>query len=332
MSRFLIDLEALAKGDVLSDATREELCVLLAAIAIGDHSADVSKISEIAHTSRARTVSALALWQESGILTAVDGNEGSESVDQAKTDATGEHIDLSALCEESSEKVAADIRDRGLRSLIEECARIIEVPMLSSAETKKIVALYTQYSLTDEYIITLAAYLKEKGKLSVTRLATDAERLVRMGVDNLEDLEAYLINERSLTEAHWSLKRKLGIRNRPLNTSERDMATRWYTEFGFSDDIVGLAFDITVDNTKDYNLAYMDKLLTDWHDNGCATLEDCKKRSEEISARLKSEYASSVSATPKKKKTKEAPRYGEFDVNDAFARALDRSYGNDEEN
>ena len=41
---------------------------------------------------------------------------------------------------------------------------------------------------------------------------------------------------------------------------------------------------------------------------------------------------SSTPKTSSSRKKKEKPRYGDFNVNDAFAKALERSYGSDDEN
>ena len=65
--------------------------------------------------------------------------------------------------EHPSVAVADSIRDGNLKSAIDECAMLIGTPSLPTADVKLITALYTQYGLSPEYIVTLAAYLAEKG-------------------------------------------------------------------------------------------------------------------------------------------------------------------------
>jgi DNA replication protein DnaD len=81
-------------------------------------------------------------------------------------------------------------------------------------------------------------------------------------------------------------------------------------------------------NTKDSkgDLRYMDSVLTDWHNAGCKTVSECKARSA-------ARHYTDKSAEPKKRQKTDAPtpRYGNFDVNDAFKKALERSYGENED-
>ena len=64
----------------------------------------------------------------------------------------------------------------------------------------------------------------------------------------------------------------------------------------------------------------MDKILTAWHEAGCKTLAECVAHQGE---------QKSTAEEPKRAKKSEAPklRYGDFDIDDAFQKALNRSYG-----
>ena len=71
----------------------------------------------------------------------------------------------------------------------------------------------------------------------------------------------------------------------------------------------------------------MDKVLTHWHEVGCKTLDECIRLNEREHAQMDAErQAPKPPSIPRKKPT---PRYGDFDVNDAFEKALLRSYGED---
>jgi DnaD/phage-associated family protein len=141
----------------------------------------------------------------------------------------------------------------------------------------------------------------------------------------VEALEAYIAEkEASLGGVEWEFRRLLGIYGRSLSPSERAYFKKWSEEYDYSVTVVGEAFDIAVLNTKDgkADLRYMDSVLTDWHTAGCRTVTECRARCE--AKRLE------VKQTEPKKKSKtvaQAPRYGNFDVQDAFEKALERSYG-----
>ena len=77
----------------------------------------------------------------------------------------------------------------------------------------------------------------------------------------------------------------------------------------------------------DYTYSYMDTLLTRWHECGCKTYEECKRQSEIDRARISDEMKRENAPQRDTSKTKApTPKYGDFDPDEAFARALERSY------
>ena len=72
----------------------------------------------------------------------------------------------------------------------------------------------------------------------------------------------------------------------------------------------------------------MDKVLTAWHEAGCKTVSDCRQRIEEEKAKKQAEAKATVSKK-RPKATAETPRYGNFDINEAFNNAVARSFTDD---
>ena len=70
----------------------------------------------------------------------------------------------------------------------------------------------------------------------------------------------------------------------------------------------------------------MDKVLTVWHEAGCKTVEECRALAASEKAKAEKDRADSQAARKKSKTEPEKPRYGDFDINDAFKAALERSY------
>lgn len=325
MKFYKINLTRLTERDSFSDASREELRALLALISVRGEIRGAEDLSELAGISKARASASLSFWSEAGVI-----YEGEEP-DKRDSSVTEEYESREEP-DKSSEEIARSIKNMGLASLLSEIARLMDRPMLSTAETKKIVTVYTEYALNEEYIITLAAFLKEKERLTAQRLVADAERLVKKGIDSTEELEIYLLKRSRLSDAEWKYKRLVGIYDRALSPLESEMAEKWYCVFGYSDEIIGHAFSITTSKNNKLELPYMDAIITAWHEEGCKTLEDCEAHHRKFSAEWQSQNSSeSNSQTGSRRKQKEKPRYGEFNVNDAFAKALERSYGEDDE-
>ena len=327
MTEYKFNPRALLSSGEFSEASVGELRVLLTAIA--SPTASNEKIAEITGLSTSRVRSALVLFEDAGILTKCDTPPTGSGDGQTVTEHFEERITLGAMHEITAKDCAKEIRDNSLASLLSECASLMGKAALSTEEAKMISATYTQLALSEDYIITLAAYIAEKkGKLTATRLSGEAEKLVKRGVDTTEALEKYISDKESESGAVWEFKRICGIYNRNLSKKETELVNRWYYDYGYGEDIIGEAYDITVVNTGKLSLAYMDKLITHWHECDCKTVEDCKRLSENEKPAKKVEEKKAPPRMPRTPKS--SPRYGNFDVDDAFKKALMRSYGDAE--
>ena len=134
----------------------------------------------------------------------------------------------------------------------------------------------------------------------------------------------------STSSAEWEFRRLLGIYNRTLSPSEQGYFKKWSEEFGYSVGIVREAYDIAVLNTRSGrgDLRYMDSVLTSWYEAGCRTVSDCRERIEADRAK-RSAQGAAQGAKKSSKSTPDTPRYGNFDINEAFADAVARSFSED---
>lgn len=312
---YKINLLHITKNPAFKEASREELRTLLALME-SDGRTEVKSLSDSAGISSARCRSSLAFWEEAGVI--LEDNSTPSIVDEFEERLVRGEID-----EVPAIEVAESIRNELLASVIDECAKYCGQACLSNSDVKNITALNTQYSLEPDYILTLAAYHASRGNITVRRLCNEAIKLSGKGVDTTEALDAYIKSVEESSGSEWEIRRVLGIYGRNLSPSEKSYFQKWVEVFGYSIPIITQAYDIAVLNTKNGDIRYMDKILTDWHEAGCRTVNECKARSESESAKLTAEKTAK-----KTSKTKpETPRYGEFDAKDAFMKALERSYG-----
>ncbi len=317
--RFKISLGVLRSSDAFAEASREELRVLLALISLDGSVESDRALAEAARTSNARAAAALTLWEELGVITKTDRCVTEEF----------DSLNESDIEERESRQVADSIRDENLASMLTECAALMEKAALNTQEIKTVCTLNTEYGLSPEYITVLAAHIAAKGKLTAVKLREEGKRLSCKGIDTLESLEQYIIERENESADEWEIRRTLGIYNRNLTPSERDYFKKWTGELGYSTSIVALAFDICVLNTGKLSCPYMDTLLSSWHKAGCKTLEECRS----ANASHKAQGNSEAERAPRKRARTEAPkpRYGDFNVEEAFKHALSRSFGEDED-
>ena len=321
--KYILNFTNIGNSEEFSNATADELRVLIAITSGGLSPADTKTIADSIGCSAARAKAAVTLWLESGLLTEYDGESGIIE-EHASTLRKGELSELTAT--ESS----VIIRDDGLAPLFNECARLLGRAALNRNEAGIITALTTEYALDEEYVLTLAAHLALKKKFTVAKLRDEAIRLCGKGFDTSLKLAKYIEEQEYLEGIEWEYRRLLGITGRIPSERECEFIRRWSSELGYSVESVKVAYDVCVMNLRKVSLPYMDKLLTAWHEAGCKTADECRAKQEaDKVARAAERKTSTKKSTSRAEAT--TPKYGNFDVNEAFAAALNRSFGDDED-
>ncbi len=318
MKKLFSIMPPICKNPAFAESSAEELRVLVALIESGGAPSDIEKIASLAGTSVPRTKSAIAFWESANIIAVRDTNDGN-----IEEEFGGSVLDFEPG-EMSAADAAFEIRDKNLAIMIEECGKTLGKPALSTEEIKKIVALKCELGFDEEFILTLAAYVaKKSASPTVQMLARRAKTFYEKNINTSEKLEAYIKETEEQIEGEMELRRALGI-YRPLTKSQRAFAEKWLCEYGYGLDIIGEAYDITVSNIDKVSFAYMDTLISAWYEAGCKTVSDCQSKTE--ADRLAKKQEKSAKRT-QSKKDEDKPRYGNFDAEDVFARALERSYG-----
>lgn len=305
------------------EASAEELRVLVALSELDGEPFSLSELAALASVSVARARAAVALWQAEGLFTEAEAAKAEDNVKyEFKERFTTE------MHEETSLEVAKTVRNNELAELLTACAELMGKPALTTEEVKKITAIYSQLSLSEEFIFTLAAHLNDKNALSATTLAKKAEKLYESGIDTIEALGIYIENDGRESGNDMEFRRVFGIWNRNLSKTEREYFKKWSEEYGFDVEIVGEAYGIyTASHSgSGVSLPYIDTILSRWHECGCKTLSECRAQSETD----KKERSEKKPERTDGKKTDKKPKFVDFDVNDVFKRALERSYGKEE--
>ena len=319
MKEFYIKVkpDAATACQAFSEATAEELRVLVAAIKLCGAKVSLEEIASVAATSIPRAKASISLWESEGAILRTESE--CNIIDEFEQDTPTVE----------AKKTAESIRAENLRSLHEEIAVIIEKPALEREEITRITSLVTELGLSPEYIITLAAFLKEKReasgsdtKLRVGNIVNQAKAYTEKGIDTLEVLERHIELSQKDTRDEYEIRSVLGIWGRAISKTQKEYFSKWMNEYCFGREIISEAYDIASLNTQNASLKYMDKVLTSWHEAGLKTVEECRNYD---TGRLK-EKADKRSSKRNSKTEPETPKYGNFDPNAAFMAALDRSY------
>ena len=177
--------------------------------------------------------------------------------------------------------LAAQGADHDFQRLCGEVER--QLGRVLNVEELKILLGFSRYlGLDNDVISMLMSYCRErarrKGQVRPPSLRTiekEAYAWAEQGIDTVEEASAFIRNRNLRDSGLERLKNLLQIRGRNLTPGETRYADSWL-QMGFEEAALGLAYEKTCLNTGGLNWAYMNKILTRWHEMGLHTLQAVK--------------------------------------------------------
>jgi len=172
--------------------------------------------------------------------------------------------------------------DRDFQSLYGEVQRLLG-KVLNTEELKILLGFVRYLGLDPDVICVLICYCKDRARQrgslrnpSLRTIEKEAYAWAELGIDTIEDAAAYIQSQNHRRSQLGNLMRLLRIRNRSLSPGEEKYASSWIS-MGFEDGLLTEAYDRTCLNTGGLNWAYMNKILTRWHEAGIHTVEQLQK-------------------------------------------------------
>lgn len=152
---------------------------------------------------------------------------------------------------------------------------------LSDADLKGLYEIYDFLALPVEVILLLITRCTEEfqekygaGRMpKMSQIKKTAYAWQRMGVDTAEAAEEYLKKQARLRARERELLPLLDIVGRPPVEKEREYLTAW-TDMGFPDDAIRLAYERTVLKKQTLHWPYMNSILKSWHTKGLHTVAE----------------------------------------------------------
>lgn len=188
----------------------------------------------------------------------------------------------------------ADVRtametDVDFRSLVGEVERL-RGKVLTPAELEILLGFMRYLGMSVEVVCILVNYCKDRarqqGRLrppSLQAIEKEAYRWAEQGIETLEDASAF-IQARNLRNSRLGrLKNTLQIYGRSLTAGEEKYADKWLS-MNFDESAIAMAYERTCLNTGGLNWAYMNKILTRWHEQGWHTAEEIAAKDHKTDA------------------------------------------------
>ncbi len=324
-SAFIVPSSAV---DRLNEADRDTLACLMYVLANPDFS--ISAASSKLGIDEADFITALRFWEEAGVIeTKSRGKTKSKSDDDTKqkkkTSAEGESSAAkrrmtSRLPSYTTDEVARFLeQNSSTAELIDTCENIIG-KIFTTAETEIVIGMLDHLSLSEDYIMLLFAHAAKIDKKSVRYIEKMALGFVDRDITKYSELEAELASAEAVESSVHHVRSLFGIGGRALTAKEKKMITDWCVTWGYSDEIITKAYEITANATGDASLSYANAILNNWHSAGLKTIEEIDEYSADFDKKK------NQSRVNKNKGTSSTPFESSFDTDEFFEDAVRRSF------
>ncbi len=265
----------------------------------------VSGICRILSCNQSELEKSVEFWKNAGVFSAL------EKEPEIQTPVKPKKQLVTSTLPSYSEKEAAEIIENAtdLKEVIDICQNLMG-KIFTSSDVNVIIGMYEHLGVSGEYIVTLVHYLSELDKKTMRYVEKTAVSLFDEGVCNIDSLNDYIRKKEAANKGIIKIRSLMGIGDRKLTAKEKKLFTVWLAEWGFTDDIIGKAYEITVDKIHKPSVDYMNKILDNWHSGGFDTLEKIEASIENY----------------RKNKSGGGLAPMSFDIDEFFEAALARSY------
>ena len=144
----------------------------------------------------------------------------------------------------------------------------------STGEIIKLFTLHERDGMDYDIILLMIAYCINIGKKGMSAIENTGAHWIKIGIDTHEKAENFIKTALERHDVKNQLSRIVGAGTRALTAAENKNFDIWLNEYGFTLDLIKLAYDKTIDNTGVYKNSYMNSILKKWHESGIKTESD----------------------------------------------------------
>lgn len=161
--------------------------------------------------------------------------------------------------------------DERIAYIFKMCEQMFGRP-LKSAEQKALVVIVNHIGLPADVTLMMIDYCNSIGKCTPAYMQSMAMDWVENGITDFSSAEKHISILQAKNTAENTVRKIFGI-NRALSQKEKDFAALWMNEWGFSADVITVAYEINVDLKGNSSFNYVNKILENWHIKGLTTKE-----------------------------------------------------------
>ncbi len=153
---------------------------------------------------------------------------------------------------------------------------------LSTEEMKGLLSIHDYLRLPPEVVTILISCCVQNTKDRTGRMPgirsieKEAARWVDLNIDTFEAAVQYSQRLQALRNRRGGICRVLQVTDRRLTQAEEQYVNQW-VDWGFPDDVIGMAYEKTCLNTGGLRWSYLNSILKSWHEKGLHTAKQVRE-------------------------------------------------------
>lgn len=272
--------------DCLKLARGNDLKVLLYLLRNAGIAFDAKEVAEQLSITDEQVEESISFWKQRGII---DINENGELVpSEVKTasavkQAAGKpssdivldpvrKIELDRTPDFTPKEIASTVRgNKQADYLFKHCEMLYGRP-LKHNEQRTLMIILEDACLPVEVAMVLIDHCFSVNKATPAYMRAVALNWVDTGIITLDKAEEKAAELKNLDNAINRFKKMFEVTS-AFSKQQKECIDKWVNVYGFSDEMVNEAYQITLNSTGKLAFQYMNKILEGWHANGITTTE-----------------------------------------------------------
>lgn len=152
--------------------------------------------------------------------------------------------------------------------------------VLKTTESRMVLQLTDFYGLPAEVAVMLLKYCFRVGKTTPNYILATAQDWVNENIRTVSEADAHLLKLEKRFSVEENLRRAMDMKTK-FSPNQLTYIKTWSEDWGFAEDMIILAYEITLDKTGSLNFSYTNKILENWKNSGIFNTADAKRESEE---------------------------------------------------
>ncbi len=185
--------------------------------------------------------------------------------------------------------------DPAVRLLFREAEQIYG-RVLRTSESRLLLQITDFYGIPAEVAVMLLKYCFRIEKTTPSYITRTAEDWAENNIRTVEEADAQLQKLEKLTSVEENLRRAMELKTK-FSPNQISFIKTWTEEWGFSEDMIMLAHEMTQDRIGSMNFSYTNGILENWKKDGVYSTDEANRKAQEFSGKFRNKKQESSNSS-----------------------------------